>query len=191
MLQLICTKKTDSKLKKMIDRHYTHPKGFVGRSLCYAIFYDNQYYGHIVAGSCVQYLPGRQDFIGDEWRSKMNNIVNNTFFHIEPQGGKYPVRNFSQKVLSEFRKRVLTDWFEKYGDEVIAFETLIYPEILEDDRLRNGGIYLRDGWEHVGVTKGKECKRIGGKDKNEKFGGVRVWDDNSPLRPKIVLMRQP
>ena len=53
------TSKKDKDLQSLMLRHYTKPKGFVGRSICYAIYYNNTYYGHILGGSSTLYLKGR------------------------------------------------------------------------------------------------------------------------------------
>ena len=51
MLSLEITKHSDSRLREIMPRHYSSPKGFVGRSICYAILWNGTYYGHTVAGS--------------------------------------------------------------------------------------------------------------------------------------------
>ena len=78
------------------------------------------------------------------------------------------------------RERVIIDWFNKYGDKVIGFETLV-------ELPRTGECYRRDGWEQIGQTKGFTCKRVAGKS-TDSWGGRRVWDYKN-LRPKIVLVR--
>lgn len=162
--------------------HYSHPKGFVGRNICYAIYYNDVYYGHIVGGSATMYLSGRDEFF-DIDKSQLNGIVNNIFFNISPPpDGKYPIRNFTTKVVRAFREQIILDWESKYGDVVMGFETLVEPP-------RTGELYLRDGWMHVGTTRGLTCKRVAGPiDETEKYRGVRVWTYDN-LRPKYVLCR--
>jgi len=179
MVMLSITKKTDSRLLSLMQKHYSHPNGFVGRSICYAISYDNIYYGHIVPGSATLYLPNRNEFFGIT-KHDLNKIVNNIFFHVEPVNGKYPCRNFVPKIIRLWRKSVMIDWFNKYGDEVIGFETLV-------ELPRTGECYRRDGWKQTGQTKGFTCKRVAGKG-TDSWGGRRVWDYKN-LRPKIVLVR--
>ena len=48
MIRLEITLKNDERLKQSMAKHYTKPKGFVGRSICYAIYYNDIYYGHII-----------------------------------------------------------------------------------------------------------------------------------------------
>jgi len=180
MLQLIITKRTDERLLKRMKNHYSQPKGFVGRSICYAIFYDNEYYGHIVAGSATRFLPNRNEFFGitiDE----INKIINNIFYNISPlPGRKYPMRNFTASCVKEFVKKSQIDWFRKYGDECIGFETLV-------EKPRTGELYRRAGWSLVGETKGYTCKRGPGKG-TDSWTGKRIWNTNPRLlRPKLVL----
>ena len=121
MLTLEITKRTDERLLELMKIHYSQPKGFVGRSICYAVLYDAVYYGHIVAGSATRFLPGRDEYLGTE----LNSIVNNIFFHVHKVNNRYPRRNFTTYVVQQWRERVVIDWKNKYGNEVIGFETLV------------------------------------------------------------------
>tara|TARA_R110002020_G_scaffold17418_3_gene61216 strand:- start:192 stop:740 length:549 start_codon:yes stop_codon:yes gene_type:complete len=180
MIKLIITKRTDKNLLKLMKKHYSKPKGFVGRNICYAIYYDNIYYGHIVGGSCTLNLPNRNDFFKIN-KSKYNNIINNIFYHIEKFENKYPLRNFTTKVLQFWREQIKEDWYKKYGDKVIGFESLIEPP-------RTADLYKKDNWKYLGKTKGFTCKRIPGKEKGVFKHGKRVWDYKN-LKPKLVYAR--
>ena len=153
------------------------PKGFVGRRIAYAVFYDGIFYGYTVAGSATLHLPGRNEYFGID-KSKLNQIVNNTFFHIEKANSKYPIRNFVPYIISEWRKHVVEDWEIKYKDKVIGFETLV-------ELPRNGDCYKRDGWVELGQTQGFTCKRTAGKG-TDSWTGKRIWDTEN-LRTKLVL----
>ncbi len=183
MLKLEQTTKSDKRLVERMKNHYSQPKGFVGRSICYAVFFDDVYYGHIVAGSSTLHLPGRDEFLGID-KSMLNYIVNNIFYNVSPAFGSYPIRNFTTRVLKLFTETVLVDWQQKYGDECIGFETLV-------EKPRTGELYLRAGWTIVGETKGLTCKRVGGIG-SDSWGGRRVWNNNpNELRPKTVLCYKP
>lgn len=173
---LTITPKTDPRLSERMAIHYSKPKGFVGRTICYSITYNNVYYGHIVGGSATLYLPGRHEFLGTT-KKDLNNIVNNVFYNISPVG-KYPMRNFATNILRLFIKRIIIDWENKYGDKVVGFETLI-------EKPRTGDLYLRGGWTVVGETKGYTCKRTSGKG-TDTWTGKRVWETKE-LKPKVVL----
>ena len=176
-MELIITPKTDKRLLQRMAVHYSQPKGFVGRSICYAITHDSIYYGHIVAGSSTKYLPGRNEFFSN---ANLNTIVNNVFYNISKINGAYPYHNFTSSVLRAFMDTCLVDWYKKYGDSVVGFETLI-------ELPRTGELYKRCGFVEVGQTKGYTCKRISGKG-TDSWSGKRVWNtDKNSLRPKLVL----
>lgn len=181
MLELIITKRTDPRLLERMATHYSKPKGFVGRSICYAVIFDSLYYGHIVAGSATRFLKGRNEYL-DLDISQLNNIVNNIFYSIAPIDGKYPTRNFTSKVVKAFVETVKIDWLEKYGDPVLGFETLI-------ELPRAGDLYRRAGWKEVGQTTGYTCKRVAGNG-TDSWTGKRVWDTKN-LRPKRVFCFKP
>ena len=182
-LLLSVTKRTDTSLLDLMNRHYSKPKGFVGRNICYAITYNDIYYGHIVGGSSTMHLAGRDDFFNLTKDTKLENlkrIVNNIFYHIEKHNNKYPTRNFTTKVLRTFCNTVVNDWEEKYGDEVIGFESLV-------ELPRAGELYLKDKWTLVGQTKGFTCKRTKGKG-TDNWSGKRIWDTKN-LKPKLVFCK--
>ena len=180
-LKLEIIKRTDIRLLANMKVHYSKPKGFVGRNICYAIICNGRYYGAIVGGSATKFLKGRNEFFGFDKNIPLNCIVNNIFYHVEPIGNKYPLRNFTQKVLLLFEKQISIEWFEKYGDKVIGFESLV-------ELPRTGELYRRCGWVEVGQTKGFTCKRIAGKG-SDSWTGKRIWNTKD-LRPKIVFCKK-
>jgi hypothetical protein len=177
-LNLIRVLNTHPVILAAMPRHYSQPKGFVGRNICYLVTVDEVCYGCTVAGSATQFLPGRNDFLGS---NELNRIVNNTFFHVEKYAGFYPLRNFTAKVLERFRDQVQYDWFHRFGDSVLGFESLV-------ELPRTGECYRRDGWSLLGQTKGYTCKRIAGKG-TDTWSGRRVWN-TTDLRPKHVFARR-
>jgi len=179
MLELRQTKRTDKDLLLRMKNHYSKPKGFVGRNICYAIFYDSIYYGHIVAGSATRFLPNRNKFLGITLK-ELNNVINNIFFNVSPVNGSYPKRNFTSSVVKLFVEQAQNDWLAKYSDICIGFETLV-------EKPRTGELYLRAGWTLIGETKGYTCKRVSGKG-TDSWTGKRVWNTSpDKLRPKLVL----
>ena len=180
-MEFFIVKRTSPQLLEEMRRHYSAPKGFVGRNICYAIIEGGHCYGHIVAGSATRFLPGRDDFLRCKAIKKLNKIANNIFYHIEPKDGEYPMRNFATKVLELFEKQIVGDWKKKYGDSLIALETLI-------ELPRTGECYRRAGWTKVGQTKGFTCKRAAGKG-TDNWTGKRVWHTKN-LRPKLVFIKK-
>jgi hypothetical protein len=178
-IELRQTKRTDDNLILRMKKHYTRPKGFVGRSICYAIFYKSNYYGHIVAGSATRFLPNRNEFLGITIKD-LNCVINNVFFNVSRYNGSYPIRNFTSSVVKRFVNKAQRDWKIKYGDTCVGFETLV-------QKPRKGELYLRAGWTIIGETKGYTCKRISGKG-TDTWTGKRVWNTNpDTLKPKLVL----
>lgn len=177
MIELIQTKRTDLNLLNRMNTHYSQPKGFVGRNICYAIIVNTVYYGHIVGGSATRFLPGRNEFLGISLLD-LDHVINNIFFNASPpEGEKYPLRNFTSAILGYFIQQATQDWKTKYGDTVIGFESLV-------ELPRTGELYRRAGWTPVGITKGYTCKRISGQG-SDGWSGKRSWDTIN-LRPKTV-----
>lgn len=92
-------KRTDPRLLADMAVHYSQPKGFVGRNICYAVMVDDVYYGGIVGGSATLHLVGRDDFFKNV---KLTEIVNNIFFHIERRGGAVPYSQYGAKNFGAF-----------------------------------------------------------------------------------------
>ena len=178
LLQLEPIKRTDPRILSNMAVHYSQPKGFVGRNICYAVLFDGRYYGAIVGGSATLHLVGRDEFFGTT--PPLNQLVNNIFYHIESLSGRYPMRNMVPAVLATFRRQIVVDWESKYGDTVLGFESLV-------ELPRTGECYRSDGWTEVGLTKGYTCKRVGGSG-TDSWSGKRVWDTKN-LRPKRVFCR--
>lgn len=178
MLELRPIKKNDPELNRIMKIHYSQPGGFIGRQVIYQVVYDNVVYGAIVGGSAYMHLPLRNNYFGFEKSDPehLNKIINNTFYHIEPpEGGKYPVRNFAQKVIKLWRETSKRDWKIKYGDDIYGWETLVEPP-------RTGELYLRDGWTQLSMTKGITLRQRSGK---------KVWNKNpAELRPKLVFVKK-
>lgn len=182
LVKLIQTKRTSPELLNRMSIHYSRPKGFVGRNICYAIYFGDEYLGHIVGGSATLHLPNRNNFFGIGPQD-LNHIVNNIFYNVAAPENGYPFRNFTTFVLNKFVNQCATDWEEKYGDKVIGFETLV-------EKPRTGDLYLKAGWTNIGETKGFTCKRTAGKGTDE-WGGKRVWcTDPDKLRPKTVFVKK-
>lgn len=170
-MQYIRTHKNDPYLRELMSRHYSQPRGFVGRQLCYIIEHDGIKYGASVWGSATKHLPGRQ-IIGS-----LNFGLSNLFFHIERVSEKYPFRNFATRCICDTSQIARRDYTAKYWDGVTWLETLV-------ELPRTGECYRRAGWKLVGQTKGLTCKRIKGKG-SDSWSGQRVWCDTN-LRPKLV-----
>jgi hypothetical protein len=193
--------KGDLLLRIASNNHYSEPGGFVGRFLGYAVWCSSDYLGVIVGGSATMHLVGRNAFFDIE-SSGLNNVINNTLFHIErprdmppfeyirddgtlrvaERRKPYPVRNITNHILAEWRRVAKRDWENTYQNEVLGFESLVQIP-------RTGEVYRRDGWSLVGETKGFSCRRVGGESATEKFDGRRVWEFDATKR-KLVFCRR-
>jgi len=180
MIKLEQIKRTDKRITELMKIHYSQPKGFVGRNICYAIYYNDIFYGCIVGGSATLHLPNRNEFFNIS-KKDLNCIINNIFYHIGKVDNKYPIRWFTAKVLLEFEKQIIKDWELKYDDKVIGFESLV-------ELPRKGTLYLKAGYTLIGQTKGYTCKRTKGNG-TDNWTGKRVWDTDN-LRPKLVFAKK-
>lgn len=168
------TTKGDPYVKALMARHYSAPKGFVGRQLVYRVEWDGVPYGAFAWGSTTRHLPGRV-ILGD-----LGNGMNNVFYHVEPIAGKYPCRNFTTRVLKAAIPVGVADYEARYGQTVWWVETMV-------ELPRTGETYRRAGWTEVGLTKGLTCKRVSGAS-TDGWSGRRVWS-SSELRPKRVFVK--
>jgi hypothetical protein len=166
-------KRTDPRILSDMAIHYSQPKGFVGRNICYAIIHNGIYYGSIVGGSSTLHLPGRNEYFNID-KTKLNSIINNIFYHVEKRENIYPYRNFTVSVLTSFLDQVSKDWERKYSDKVLGFESLV-------ELPRTGEMYKRCGFDLVGQTIGYTCKRTSGKG-TDNWSGKRIWDTKN-LKP--------
>ena len=173
MLHLEKTTKNDPRLLDLMNIHYSRPKGFVGRCLCYAVLFNKDYYGYIVGGSAILLSKCRDQFFDIKARSELRHYINNIFYHVSPINGKYPCRNFTSKVVEEWEKVVQQDWLIRYGDEVKGFETLVEPP-------RSGDLYKKVGYRLIGQTVGYRLRRPKGK---------KIYD-TSDLYPKLIFCKK-
>jgi hypothetical protein len=168
-----------SALRRAMQRHYSHPGGFVGRRIVYEVWCNNRRWGWITSQSATKNLPGRDRFLKRRASRILNRIINNGFFHLDRDlSGNYPIRNFVPAVIGEWELTSPKDWIAKYGDQPVAFETLV-------ELPRTGECYRRAGWRRVGRTKGMTCRRVAGRS-TDGWSGRRIWTRG---RPKLVFMK--
>jgi len=159
----------DSQWRLLFDQaldeiHYARSCQRVGRCMRLAIIEDGKWTGGIVLGSTFPNILVRDEALGlrkfvtdyksrglsNPWSSKnqlywgnLQKIVNHarTFVFPRFQGKGIGIRAHA-KLLSTGKEL----WEQKYGDEVVAFDTLCTAD---DSKL-----FLRNGWIRAGQTKG-------------------------------------
>jgi hypothetical protein len=160
-------KRTDPRYVEIRNRHYVPNAGVVGRALHYLAFENNSLVGIISGGSSTYAVKARDEFFGldlckafDRFYEEgapirpemLGTIINNTIFRLEVHKP-----NLATRVLAHWRRQIVTDWEDAYGDGVMGFETYIL-----EHAQRVGTLYKADNWTHVGKTStGKllYCKR--------------------------------
>lgn len=146
-VELIRCKRTDPTYQSIRDRHYVPNRGTHGQQLHYLIKLSGDVIGIISGASSVWAVKSRDDYFGlnkDNKRVALPSIINNTVFRLEKH-----LPNLATFVLSRWRKRVASDWEERYGVKVHGFETFVVEETY-----RKGALYLADNWTYLGETLG-------------------------------------
>jgi hypothetical protein len=146
-IELVLCKRSDPIYQEIRNRHYVENHGCIGRQLHYLVYVDGKISGIISGASPVWACAPRDNFFGitkDNREYVVGRLViNNVVFRLEER-----IPNLGTVVLSKWRKQVVKDWVERYGDSPLGFETFIFGEN------RTGAMYKADNWVYVGETKG-------------------------------------
>lgn len=146
-IELDLCKRTDSRYIEIRNRHYVENHGCIGRQFHYLVRLDGKIVGIISGASPVWACGPRDGFFGITKDNRVDlvgkHIINNVVFRLEER-----IPNLGTQTLSLWRKRIVSDWEDRYGDKVIGFETFIFGEN------RFGSMYKADNWLYVGETKG-------------------------------------
>ena len=146
-IELMRCKSSCYQYQQIRDRHYIPNHGSVGQQLHYLIFLDKEIVGIISGGSATYAVKCRDDFFGITKENRavsLNGIIDNTVFRLEKN-----LPNLGTQILKQWRNRVIVDWKQKYGVDVVGFETFI----IANER-RVGALYKADNWTFVGETTG-------------------------------------
>jgi hypothetical protein len=93
-----------------------------------------------------------------------NNVANNIVYCLATD-----VRNAGTRFLAMCRKDAKVWWKERYGDDLLAFQTFILPP-------RTGAVYKADNWIHIGRTIGKS------KNVRTLYGDERIAHPEAEIR---------
>jgi len=143
--------KASRQWNELMDRyHYLGSGPLCGAQLRYLI--NSERYGWVggfAFSAAAWRLEARERWIGwdEEARQQnLNRVINNSRFLIVPH---VHVKNLASHALALVMKRLVADWFERYGIEPVLVETFV-----ERERF-HGTSYRAANWIGVGQTKGR------------------------------------
>lgn len=141
----------------------------VGRCIKYLIYYENELVGTFWIGSGFKPTPkailNYFEKSQSEFDGMFNNVADNKRFCMIKQ-----IPNLGTQVLKAVRNRAKKDWYERYGDDLVAIITTIGDG-------KKGSVYLADNWTKIGETAGLP--------KNRKSVSMK-WDDSEGIKEKYV-----
>ena len=161
--------------------HYVGSKGTIGRQFHYIVYQDGAAIGGISAGSAIFAHKKRDVYLNigeNEKKAGLRHIINNTMFRLKRPPDAEPLATV---VLDAWKNRAAKDWYEKFGDVVRCFETLVEPP-------RWGGIYKLNGWKRIGNTLGLGARRPKG---HGTFGKNSTGKRKIIKVPKKILWVEP
>ena len=130
--------------------HSLGSKPLVGAQMRYAVHDRNGWPIAMLGFSTAAWkLAPRDKFIGwspDLREKNLPMVVDNPRFLILPW---IEIPNLGSHILSLVRRRLPTDWTERYNTTPVLIETFV-----ETPRY-TGAVYKASGWVHVGTTQGR------------------------------------
>ena len=148
---------------------YVSTPKVVGRCLKYIINYDNNDVGTFWIGSGFKPTPkailNYFDKSQKEFDKMFNNVADKKRFAMAIR-----VPNLGTQILKSIRKRAANDWYNRYGDTLVAIVTTIGGG-------KSGSVYLADNWVKIGETAGLPP--------NRKSVSMK-WDDSDDIKEKFV-----
>ena len=140
-------------------KHVTPPQRRVNWNIYETI--SGNLIGGIGMSSCVLAISSRDNLIGWNKEQRLrnsNSVANNYRFCLIKKN--ITIENCGTMSLKLFRQRGKLRWEEKYGDKLILLETFVQPKIAnDDDKVRNGSVYLADNWIFAGKTLGNSISK--------------------------------
>lgn len=141
----------------------------VGRCIKYLIYYENELVGTFWIGSGFKPTPkailNYFEKSQSEFDGMFNTVADNKRFCMIKH-----IPNLGTQVLKAVRNRAKKDWYDRYGDDLVAILTTIGDG-------KKGSVYLADNWAKIGETAGlpKDRKSVSMK-----------WDDSVGIKEKYV-----
>jgi hypothetical protein len=154
----------------VINHHsYVASARTVGRCLKYIIAVDEADVGTFWVGSGFKPTPkailNHFQKTQKEFDAMFNSVADNKRFALAKQ-----IPNLGSQALRIIRNRAAQDWFNFYGDELLAIVTTIGAG-------KSGSVYLADNWQKIGETAGLPS--------NRKSVSMK-WDDAENIAKKFV-----
>jgi hypothetical protein len=141
----------------------------VGRCIKYLVYYDKELVGTFWIGSGFKPTPkailNYFDKSQKEFDPMFNTVADNKRFCMIKH-----IPNLGSQILKAVRNRAKKDWYDRYGDDLVAILTTIGDG-------KKGAVYLADNWKKIGETAGlpKDRKSVSMK-----------WDDSAGIKEKYV-----
>lgn len=140
------------------DKHYAGNGKIVGRQKHYLVYVVKPYNAliGIITGASPPRIMKVREYFGLSQSDNYQGIIQNSVFRLE-----HNEPNLGSQILALWRKRVVKDFEEKWGQEIIGFCTFIGGTVDNepDSQRRNGVTYLADIWKCIGETKGFKSTR--------------------------------
>lgn len=141
----------------------------VGRCIKYIISYDGRDVGTFWIGSGFKPTPksilNHFNKSQSEFDKMFNSVADNKRFCMVEQ-----IPNLGTQILKNIRNRAKEDWYDRYGDDLIAIITTI-------GNGKRGSVYLADNWKNIGETSGLPP--------NRKAVSMK-WDNAEGIKDKYV-----
>ena len=139
----------------MQQYHYLGSLPKIGNTIWYVATCNNEWLGLLSFSSAALKCGARDCWIGWSYRlqyDRLHLVANNSRFLILPN---CHYKNLATKILSLCRRRIQTDWQNRFGFPLLMMETFVDPSRFI------GTIYRAANWKLVGNTKGYQRIRNG------------------------------
>lgn len=139
----------------MQQYHYLGSLPKIGNTIWYVATYNNEWLGLLSFSAAALKCGARDRWIGWSYRlqyDRLHLVANNSRFLILPH---CHYKNLATKILSLCRRRIQTDWINRFSFPLLMMETFVDPSRFI------GTIYRAANWNLVGHTKGYQRVRNG------------------------------
>lgn len=139
----------------MQAHHYLGALPKIGETLWYVATLHDEWVALLSFSSAALKCGVRDQWIGWDFRhqyDRLHLVTNNSRFLILP-GRHCP--NLGSRTLALCKKRLATDWPERFGHPLLLLETFVDPERFA------GTIYKAANWSFLGYTRGYRRTRRG------------------------------